>query len=314
MSYINRFYKKIIDFCNLFAEFGLKAAWNIVILPSVPILGNHEKRFLKKDKYITELLYDKYNHIFNECRYDKLSKVEKNKNVVWIFWWQGENQMPKLVKACYNSIIKNAPKNSEVILITKNNYTEYIDLPNFILDKFNAGIITITHFSDIIRTCLLCDYGGLWLDATIYLSCNLDSRIFDRPFISWVGPDNDWFDPKCYWCGFAIGGYRYYPLFKIMKDFWFAYWEEHNVMIGFYLIDYVISTCYHKNMMIRNDIDNYSLSGENIFYMANHLNDSLGIKEYMALKQKTDLNKLSYKININTRKKNKLYDMLLSEV
>ena len=98
----------------------------------------------------------------------KEKKSENNGNI-WIFWWQGYDTAPLLVKKCIDSIIKNAG-NHPVILITKENWKNYADIPDYIIEKVEKGIITLTHFSDILRMSLVSEHGGLWLDATIFVS------------------------------------------------------------------------------------------------------------------------------------------------
>ena len=44
---------------------------------------------------------------------------------IWIFWWQGLENMPEVVKICYNSVLENAGEHP-VHLITKENYKQYI--------------------------------------------------------------------------------------------------------------------------------------------------------------------------------------------
>lgn len=46
-------------------------------------------------------------------------------------------------------------KNREIIVITKDNF------PNYIIEKFNKGNISIQQFSDIIRVYLMYNYGGI---------------------------------------------------------------------------------------------------------------------------------------------------------
>lgn len=60
-----------------------------------------------------------------------------------------------------------------VILITIDNYQNYIDVDQEILRKFNEGILLPAIFADLIRLKLLAVYGGLWIDATIYLTEDL---------------------------------------------------------------------------------------------------------------------------------------------
>ena len=42
--------------------------------------------------------------------------------------------MPPVVRSCYKSVLKNAEKHP-VILITENNITEYVDIPQYIYEK-----------------------------------------------------------------------------------------------------------------------------------------------------------------------------------
>ena len=42
---------------------------------------------------------------------------------IWVCWWQGEKQMPELVKQCYK-LLKKYSGTHPVKLLTKNNYQE----------------------------------------------------------------------------------------------------------------------------------------------------------------------------------------------
>ena len=77
--------------------------------------------------------------------------------------------MPPVVRSCYKSVLKNAEKHP-VILITENNITEYVDIPQYIYEKIREKKMTLTHFSDILRENLLYKHGGIWMDATIYMT------------------------------------------------------------------------------------------------------------------------------------------------
>ena len=98
-----------------------------------------------------------------------------NDGPVWVFWWQGLESAPARVKACVDSIKRNAA-NRDVIVITKDNVSKYTDLPDYVFRKLAEGKITLTHFSDILRFNLLKLHGGLWMDATLYAVRPLDSH------------------------------------------------------------------------------------------------------------------------------------------
>lgn len=94
------------------------------------------------------------------------NKSESTGDFVWTSWLQGENAAPKIVKKAINSIRKNF-KNKKVIVIDKDNMDDYVKLPVWIMEKWQKGIISNAHFSDILRTYLLLEYGGIWVDATV---------------------------------------------------------------------------------------------------------------------------------------------------
>lgn len=81
---------------------------------------------------------------------------KSNNGPVWIFWYQGETAMPEIVKICYNSIVSNI-HDRPVHLLTKDNIASHVTLPNYIYDRLNRGELSYTHFSDILRICLLFD-------------------------------------------------------------------------------------------------------------------------------------------------------------
>lgn len=81
----------------------------------------------------------------------------------------GETAMPEIVKICYNSIVSNI-HDRPVHLLTKDNIASHVTLPNYIYDRLNRGELSYTHFSDILRICLLFDKGGIWMDSTLLIT------------------------------------------------------------------------------------------------------------------------------------------------
>ena len=49
--------------------------------------------------------------VFDEA-YETFTRYDSHKvnDTIWIFWWQGEDSMPKVVKKCYRSIQQNRGK------------------------------------------------------------------------------------------------------------------------------------------------------------------------------------------------------------
>nr|WP_238405712.1 capsular polysaccharide synthesis protein [Segatella copri] len=100
--------------------------------------------------------------------------IEKsaNENIeyIWQCWLQGIEQAPDLVKMCLNSVEKYKKSNQKRIIITAENFADYLTLPTTIIEKWRKGNISNTQFSDILRINLLARYGGYWIDATCLLT------------------------------------------------------------------------------------------------------------------------------------------------
>lgn len=105
--------------------------------------------------------------------------VRTDKKYVWSCWWQGEENAPEVVKKCWESQRRNLPEGAEHIIITWNNYRDYVELLIHIIEKFEHGFMIPAHLADIVRCCLLYKYGGLWLDATVYVTEHLPEAYFD---------------------------------------------------------------------------------------------------------------------------------------
>lgn len=136
---------------------------------------------------------------------DAPSTVKDRKENIWVCWWQGEKGMPEMVKRCYRSINKYA-NGHPVKLITFDNYREFVEIDQRIIEKVKNGTFRLAHFADLVRLKLLNRYGGLWLDSTILLTSPVDERFFNGFFSVKIKPiDNDSVS-EYRWCSFVLGG------------------------------------------------------------------------------------------------------------
>ena len=103
---------------------------------------------------------------------DETQEAKEPTRIIWVCWLQGLENAPEIVKKCVESVKRNMPK-YEVRVLTAENMFEYVTLPEHIVQKYENGTITFTHFSDILRTALLVQHGGIWLDATVLLTDEL---------------------------------------------------------------------------------------------------------------------------------------------
>lgn len=103
------------------------------------------------------------------------------KKIIWQFWQQGvDEHTPPIVRLCLNSV-KKYSNGYEVIVLSKDTLTDYVDeLPGVVWQKFGAGGFDFPKIANLVRLQLLSAYGGVWLDATIFLTGPLEE--------SWLQP------------------------------------------------------------------------------------------------------------------------------
>ena len=154
--------------------------------------------------------------------------------VIWVLWLQGYNDAPRIVKQCLDSIC--SVKNIQVNLITSDNLSEYTRLPKIILQKWEQGIITNTHLSDLIRADLLVRHGGIWLDATVYVH---EGRLPSELRESWLclyrtlkpGKDGHAIDLSSW----AMSAAPNNPILRLTRDYLFDYWSSNNRLFDYFL-------------------------------------------------------------------------------
>lgn len=162
---------------------------------------------------------------------------------IWVLWYQGEEVAPDVVRLCLESIRKNAGSHP-VRLITAENLSDYITLPSFIIEKHKRGIISNTFLSDIIRFCLLYEYGGLWIDSTVFVHRPFEEWIFHMPFYSGRKEDKEAFYryPCSVWTFFFFGAYKGNSFIKACRDILIETWQRHDSLPSYFFSDYIIST------------------------------------------------------------------------
>lgn len=154
--------------------------------------------------------YSEFKHKYGSWIKEKerIAPCREHSSYVWVSWLQGYEAAPELVRACIDST-RQYSEGLDFVLITLDNYRRYVEIPDYIISKFEQGIISWTFFSDILRLSLLEKYGGLWVDATVF--CLGDFR--------WIYEKSDFF-------AFRVndGG-------AIIADSWFLYSVKGHILI-----------------------------------------------------------------------------------
>lgn len=218
---------------------------------------------------------------------------------IWLCWWQGEAQMSPLVRECCSRIRRFNP-DKQVILITEDNMEQYVSFPSYILEKFHKGIITKTHMSDLLRAELLARHGGVWMDATIYTFGPIPEHFYEKTLFTGRCEYNktDYNVSRNRWTSyFWVSPWPEHVFFRFLSDFWRAYWKDHETLIEYFLIDYVIDWGYHTIPIIKNELDAVDVNGcgVDLWTLLRKLRDDYSPALIEKIRQENWMQKLSYK-------------------
>lgn len=220
-------------------------------------------------------------------------QLEMKEDYVWICWLQGIENAPKVVQDCYESV-RYWLNNKKIIVITEENLGQYTHFPEFIVEKWKSGIISNTHFSDILRLELLVRYGGLWLDATTFFTGSLPEYITRKDFFVYR---NGWMDMEMINMASWLIYSKYTNNILLLKTqkLLYEYWKKYDFLKNYFLLHMlfrIVTNKYQeewKKVPYFNQVDNHLLMEElSVTY------NPTRIKEIKAL---TEVHKLTYKFD-----------------
>ena len=152
--------------------------------------------------------------------------------IIWLCWLQGLEQAPEIVKKCVASVKRNM-LNYEVRVLTAENIFDYVTLPEYIVRKYQKGTITFTHFSDILRSALLVQHGGIWLDATVLLTDAIPAQMTDVPLF-FLQKSKLQMIPHM-GSSWMLVAHKGNAVLKRVLEVLYAYWERENNLRDYYL-------------------------------------------------------------------------------
>ncbi len=271
----------------------------------------YKKILLKKHQIMNEYFDKRYSDYLATYKFSK-DIEEGNKdysNNIWICWFQGLESAPEIVKACVNSIKKKAGGHN-VVILTEDNYKDYVEIPEIIEERRKQGVISRTHFSDILRVSLLAKHGGMWLDSTFFASGDI-SQYFDLPIWTIKRPDY-------LHCSVACGQFANYSLycdyehryvFATIRDFLCHYWTTNNMLIDYLATDYCINYVLRHFEEIKTLFDAVPSNNPLCDELSKVLNDKFDQDKYVALTSNTNLFKLTRKAKFDNN--NTFYSYIL---
>ncbi len=175
---------------------------------------------------------ERYIPEFSDVPEDAAAEQACNVERIFSIWLQGEDNAPEIVKACWRSMRRNC--RNELVVLDSSSIFDWIELPDHIVKKWREGKIKPAHFTDICRVELLYRYGGLWMDATDFMTSSVPEWIMDENFFVYMCGDemkgsyamiqNCFIRARC-------GNY----LIKAWREAIFSYWKNESGAIDYFM-------------------------------------------------------------------------------
>lgn len=253
-----------------------------------------------------------YGHGFDLCF---LNGQENNsKKNIWFYWNTGIDNAPTIVQACYRSLLKHIPDGWTVVTLTEESAKEYVKLPHFIENLKSSGKMWYALYSDLVRLALLYEYGGIWCDATCYLTQPIPASVLDSQLFmfSYEGLLNalpskfeNWFI-KAEKGNYVIGG--------ILQDLLY-YWSQPKKKQEYFVWFHLQTALYNHDLKAKAMMDqipyfyNYDAMLVHIHYGFDYMySDDL----WRQIEQKCFVQKLTYKYDESFESGNTLIHHILN--
>lgn len=241
-----------------------------------------EKSLLAEQKYLAKYLY-----VLNQV--NKTPTTNSSSRVIWVCWFQGEKNAPDIVKKCLASIRKNA-NGCKVIVIDNDNIKKFADIPLYIYQKWQKKLITPMQFSDILRATLLANHGGIWIDATVFLTAPLNRFFIDEDFFCMrshgIYENVNW----------IIGSCAQNPLISAEKLFLYEYWKKETKLIDYFLyplaFDFLIKNDKDLSLLWQKVPEMYE---DNCYLLEKNYFTQYQSELWNEILEKCNIHKLSYK-------------------
>lgn len=274
-------------FCRTIIFLSLNSLVKLFL--EVFVVDKHIRAFLKGK--CARLYLSKYAKIaYNKTQKEQTQKYNETK-ILWQFWEQGLDNAPDIVKACVKSVEQNKNDYKHVVL-SMNNLPEHVVIPQLFYDLKEKGIIKSAHFSDIVRTYLLEQNGGVWLDATLYLQKPIPDYILNSEIFMFQN------NPKIDIDGLSIASYfivskKHNTLLKQAEKVFEEYWKENAFLNNYFMFLHSFSLLIALNKEVWKSVPFFSFIPVQI--MQEELLEPFNKNRLEEFKDMSFVHKLTYK-------------------
>lgn len=235
---------------------------------------------------------------------DKLPRYKETTERDNIIRWcrlQGEENAPKLNKSCLKSIRKFV-KDKKIIILTEKNIKDYVKFPDYIQKKYKDGIISRTHFSDLLRTELLIKYWWTWIDSSVLLT-DYNKKFFESEFFVFKS-DNEYSALSSWF----ITSNKSNPILLTTRDLLYEYRENNDYLLHYFLFHLFFTLATKKYPKIWNKVPKYSNKPPHV--MQREFLREYNKESFEELKKISSVHKLNHKIDRKKLSENSLFEYI----
>lgn len=196
---------------------------------------------------------------------------------IFNLWFQGYDDVPPIVRLCTDKAKRLGLR--QVLLDEAS--VEALSIDEEMVRKHKEGKISMQTWSDIIRTYLLSRCGGVWADASLYVS-KLPEEATTQPFYSCRHRvvDNFVENPSIFrdangefeskWTFFFLASHKGDVVTSWLYDCFAQYWRVWDAGVDYFLCDMILRLGYEEVPAVRREIDAIAVNNDGALYALRH--------------------------------------------
>lgn len=255
--------------------------------------------------FFNQILIDAHRLLWSRSRmsrYVKHLSVEDKPlgnvipRIIWIFWYQGLENAPEIVKECINSIKSHCP-DYKIIVLDETNLEKYVVLPDIIQEKMKSKAISMAHYSDMVRLSVLLQNGGIWMDSTCYMTGPMPSYIERSSFFMFKSSQLDSVSVKM--SNWFIKSPQSNPLLSTLNDLLVEYHKTNKNVKDYFVFHQLLTLLLEENEMCKNiwqDIPYVCNMNPHVLQFS--LADKYSEDRFSEIKHMSSIHKLTYKFEL----------------
>lgn len=267
---------------------------------------------------VDEILIERYRHILDENK-DRFSKANPNSGkrresavsrIIWSAWLQGLDNAPEMVNVCLESHQKHLP-GYEFRVLDMENYRQWVELPEWVEEKYARGMIPAALFSDVLRVAVLKRYGGVWMDASV-LCTGFGNQQLQK---QWTEVENSRFAVFRYYrkgdrypsglSNWFIAATPDNIVLTSVYDMLTAYWRDYDCTIDYYMMHLFISCALKAFPEMEREMP--KLNSRYSFFLGDALSRTYSQEAWQELVDHVAIHKLNYRKADEARKNPQSY-------